>query len=85
MGDGYFIGRVKTQDFKTLGDNEKPKNTVSEIWKNVTLHVVSCFPELEVFVPFMQNPRMKQNLLYVSFFLFPDGLYLTNTILESTI
>lgn len=48
MGEGYFIGRVKTQDLKTLGDNEKPKNTVSEIWKNVTLHVVSCFPELEV-------------------------------------
>lgn len=85
MGDGYFIGRVKTQDLKTLGDHEKPKNTVSEIWKNVTLHVVSCFPELEVFVPFMQNPRMKQNLLLCVFLPIPRWTSLTNTILKSTI
>lgn len=35
--------------------------------ENLPLHVVSCFPELEVFVPFMWNPKKKQNLLCVFF------------------
>lgn len=35
--------------------------------ENVTLHVVSYFPGLEVFAPFMWNSKMKQNLLCVFF------------------
>lgn len=83
MGDGYLIGRVKMQDLKNLVDKAK-KYSVRNL-ENVTLHIISCFHELEVFVPFMWNPRTKQNLLYVSFFLFPDGVHQTNTILKSTV
>lgn len=45
MGDGYFIGRVKTQDLKTLGDHEKPKEySVRNLEKCDIACVVSCFP-----------------------------------------
>lgn len=83
MGDGYLIGRVKMQDLKNLVDKAK-KYSVRNL-ENVTLHVISCFHELDVFVPFMWNPRTKQNLLYVSFLPTPRWSSPNNTILKSTV
>ena len=83
MGDGYLIGRVKMQDLKNLVDKAK-KYSVRNL-ENVTLHVISCFHEHDVFVPFMWNPRTKQNLLYVSFLPTPRWSSPNNTILKSTV